>query len=250
MSASTHINNTLRKIEKQEDLSSTEISMMFPFPELDDVDSDSWIDLNSIDDLEAKMSEMTGMPSKQQQTNTNINSQKINEEEESMDLSEMKNMINGLESFVKNKSEIEGVSSLSATTKKTTVPPAMKSMDKNLDPVDISPKVFLTMLHKVLKSGPEDRFDDIIDPTSAAFSANKNDDVDSDTNRELLQYFTKEDLDIVDEMGDESDQEEDENIQQISQYEKERNEGTSMQDIMVRLFRQILLLWFYFLFLF
>jgi len=211
MSASTHIRNTIRKIEKQEGLSSSEMSMSFPFPQVDDVDSDSWIDLNSIDELEAKMSEMTGVSSTQQP-------QKINEEKDSTDLSEMKNMIVGLESFVKNKSEIEGISSSAAELKK-----------KHPDPMDISPKIFLTMFHKVLKTGTEDKFEDITDPHSEAFSSNDND----DHNRELLQYFTKEDLDILSEGNDESDQEEDENIQDINEFEsKGQSEATSMQDVM------------------
>ena len=146
---------------------------------MDDVNTDSWIDFNSIDEIEAKMSKITGRSKVAEIHQAGSNTkEKAGISKQEIDLKEMNNMMSGLESFVKNKSDIEGIANMRTAEKMTT--------HARFDPNTISPKIFLTMLHDVLKA---ESTDDMLDltkfNTDSAISPDDND---------LLQYFTREDL--------------------------------------------------------
>lgn len=184
-----HVKNALSKIRKQ-DLSSLDISSLFPFPLVEDVDSDSWIDLRSIDELETKMSELTGI-SQQVENDDRKASADIKLGRET-DLKDMNNMMAGLESFVNTKSAIEGIS----TKTNGLTSPRISDHPKLFNPMEISPKIFLSMFHKVLEAESHDGISNIFEI---------NDTVDSSNDEELLKYFSREDLDFDDRMEEDSD---------------------------------------------
>lgn len=202
MSVCAHVKNALRGVDKK-DLDAINTTVSFPFPRMEDVDSDSWIDMNSIDELEAKMSEMTTGMSKK--TSKGNNSKK-DEDTIEMDsnLNEMKKMMSGLDSFVNKESEVEGV----VTKSKEIVDDKISTTD-DFDLSQISPKIFLTMMHKVLKAKTTEEIND--------FSELNDDTLSIENDRELLQYFTRADLNLI---GDEN-------------AETKETDPVSMEDIMV-----------------
>lgn len=199
--------STLTTVQKQ-DLSSSELSSSFPFPLVEDVDSDAWIDLTSIDELEAKMSEMIGISTPK--SNNKQDTATVETMGRDGELKELDHVMTGLESFVQNKSDIEGVSTNAPTT----------FTYQQFDPKKVSPKVFLSLFHDVLKA--ESSPGDIPNTTSDfVLSAQTSND------KELLKYFSQEDLNFDDDI--------DEDVDYIGENNEHGvNTMSSLSDVMVR----------------
>ena len=200
---------------------------------MEDVDSDSWIDFSSIDELEAKMSEMTGMS--QDRTKKNVHQEsklKVGDEmgHTTTDLKEMNTMMDSLESFVNTKSEIEGISTATGQTTRNPTKNSDESTNQYFDPTKISPKVFLSMLHNVLGAESQNEFGNF---SSTNFEMN----LSPSNDEELLQYFSHFDL-VNDEESDNDNDDNDGNDDSQSyasrnEEEGKQNQATSVSDFMV-----------------
>jgi hypothetical protein len=158
------------KYAKKKDLSSKEISKIFPVPRASEVDPDDWIDLNSIDELENKMNEVIRPPREGVADNDR-------DEEKMM---AMDRVLEGLEKFVSGSGDLEGVSSTSQAA------PSLNPSGG--EGMVINENVYLTILHRMLLNDPSAvRFDDIV--------ASSDTDVPNENCGDLLKYFSKEDLD-------------------------------------------------------
>ena len=175
-----HIRNSLKIVDKK-DLGAINTTESFSFPRIDDVDSDSWIDMNSVDELETKMSEMTATKEKSKlNTSKDRGDNDVDQIHSENDLSEITNLMQGLDSFVNKESELEGVA--------TNIRESCESKQSQLfDLNTISPKIFLSMMHKVLKAKSPKEIDDF---------SEMNDSMPSN-DAELLQYFSRDDLNLI-----------------------------------------------------
>ena len=158
------------KFARKKDISSHDILQQFPTPRSCDVDSDDWIDLNSMDDLERKMNEITKF------SNSNPTGTTTNDDAK---LQEMDKLVQGVEKFIGGSSDLlKGVS----------FERMQQSDEENSDKIVINSRVFLNILQKVLKYDTETlRFDDVL--ISSEDRTQKNESV------ELLKFFSEEDLD-------------------------------------------------------
>jgi hypothetical protein len=121
-------------------------------------------------------------------------------------------MVEGMHTFIKGKSSIEGVTSAATTSSNSTpAPPSPQSED---DMLDVNPVVFVNMLDKVLKSAPDA-------PLSFASSPA----LDQD------KYFSKGDYDFANDSDDDDDDDDDddEDTNEEGQYQN----SSSLKHIMV-----------------
>lgn len=157
------------KFARKKNYSSNDVLKMFPIPRDCDVDSDDWIDLNSIDDLEKKLLDITKI------SHLNVKSTKESDETQ---MRAMETLANHMETFIEGSSDVKGVSS------------EMKEATEF-----VNSEVYLKILHRVLKENPSTvRFDDITVTPKEGTETNES--------SELLKYFSEEDLNWdIDESG-------------------------------------------------
>ena len=82
----------------------TEVSRDFPPPRASDVDSDNWIDMQSIDDLELRMKNI-------------VRPQKVDNESIDENIAALNDLMDGIENFVSLSSDVAGVSTRSKQPK-------------------------------------------------------------------------------------------------------------------------------------
>mmetsp|Transcript_19822 Transcript_19822/g.24444 ORF Transcript_19822/g.24444 Transcript_19822/m.24444 type:complete len:843 (+) Transcript_19822:131-2659(+) len=216
-SVHVHVRETLRNVQKKE-MTSTELSSAFPFPRAQDVDSDSWIDMN-FDDLDKKMTEIQNVTREAENDTAKSNNK-------TMMNNEIETIMDGLNSFVNSKSDIAGVStSMKKSATPTTTIPTTATV-QNYDPLDICPKTFLTILYRVLKNDSEEEVSviDLLSPSSNAVPLD---------DQELFQYFAKEDLDFMNhDLKDDDDDDDDVDMVEHDEDVDSENESGSIRDFM------------------
>ena len=222
-----HVKSALSNIQNQ-DLDSSNLSSIFPFPLLEDVDSDTWIDLNSIDELEQKMSAMTGLDTSKNKNNKKDTSMDCKSGDDA-EIEKMDSMMTGLEAFITNKSEIEGISTVQP---ETSIEPT-KLTNQRFDPRNLSPKIFLSMFHSVLKARTPDEI--------SIFPHN-----DADTqllyhDKDLLKYFSPRDLNVDGDLEDDSDANTVEDDNDLPIHGQLDGDGASISEVMVSLSTYIII---------
>jgi hypothetical protein len=158
------------KIAKKKNLASNEILRLFPIPRDSEVDSDDWIDVNSIDDLEEKLKDITKF--------TDWKTRSKNDEEE-IKLRAMDTLAQGVNTFIEGSSDLlEGISS---------------DEKRKTDGLAVNSEICMKILHRVLSENPTNlRFDDLAPPGVQKHALESND---------LLKFFSKEDFDWDDDEG-------------------------------------------------
>jgi len=223
-SVNGHIQDALKCVRKEE-LSSRDIAKTFPMPRASEVDSDEWIDFDSMDQLEMKMNEIVGTSLNE---DTKSDGASKNTDEKEKRLLGMDNMLKGLEKFVTGESDVKGVHTVEANGQSL-------SGDDKASHLDIDGRIYFKILHKALKTDDDDEvyLDDLV-----ASNENGRGDDDSD----LLNYFSKEDLAFEDEeeMGEEVNRDHSSDIpmhqlmremdEQLIGSELEREYNVSIQD--------------------
>jgi len=189
------------KYARKKELNSRDIATTFPVPRASEVDSDEWIDFDSMDDLENKMNEIIG-----------VSMHKDAKDDEEKHMLGMNEMLNGLQKFVSGKSDIEGVSS----DINIAAPGRRKGHDD--ESIHINGDIYLEILHRTLKNDANDlRFDDI--------SGSAGNQMSTDDSSDLLKYFSREDLDSDEDSVDETGSSENEF--------NDRETDMSMKELMV-----------------
>lgn len=196
----TQIRETLQKI-KREEAGSKGNRISFPIPRANDVDSDSWIDLESIDILESKMKDVvhkertTTFPSKDSLLYDRfINDDKVVRRDENINNKTNIQSLSNEETnaiFEKRKYGDEGVKignkkerSHGDTSMNRSQVKVVHQKDIN-DEIQINPRDFIHTLYNVMKANDGQ-------------ASMKQDD-------ELLQYFSREDLETLNEESSSSD---------------------------------------------
>jgi len=165
------ISDVFNRSVKQEQSSSCDLYQRFPMPKASDVDSDDWIDFHSIDELEAKMSDIT--TSDVTSTRRLEDSDKIVQKNTLTDdekMMKMNNLFETFDNFIGKESDVGGI-----YTKK----------DKsNEGSMDINSSAYLFILRKALKLKANEQLN--LDDLSA----------DELKDKELLSFFSEKDLDM------------------------------------------------------
>jgi len=199
-----HIQETLQRIQKEE-TTSKGILHKFPLPRICDVDSDSWVDMNSIDALENKMNDVTrnGISQIKLQADLSVDGDiglgshgtknNVNDPQ-SHGSDNINAMLSGLQSFMKSNSGAEGI----VTGSKGDAPHSHTGSYRKKTSA-IGPKSVLEKIHI-----NRHVFVDTLYNTVSGHSADKT--CVKDDN-ELLRYFSRADLDVLDEEDSSSDDE-------------------------------------------
>ena len=116
-----HVQDTIRKIQPEKDsLTSIDISKRFSYPRADDVDGDSWIDFNSINELDKEMENVVDKSGARKNDNESLKKDKnysvrndndVKNEVDS-DHGQIDNVLNGLNKFIDGESQVEGIATL------------------------------------------------------------------------------------------------------------------------------------------
>lgn len=160
-SVAQHLSDAF-KFARKKNVDSNDLLRLFPIPRDSQVDSDDWLDVNSIDDLELKMKDITKFS----------NWKKPSDHEDELKLQAMDTLAQGVQTFIKGSSDLlKGVSS---------------GDKQDNSEFSLNSQVYLMILHRVLQEDPTNlRLDDLstVIPNQAHESA------------DLLKFFSKEDLD-------------------------------------------------------
>ncbi len=199
-----HLSESMKYAKKKEqDSSRGDISKLFPFPRASEVDSDEWIDLDSVDELEMRMRELVDIPpmatdgsvdSRKVKVHAQAQDSNINGGKEDRSILGMNAMLGNLEKFVDGKSDIEGVVTSTSSSSKVN---NLKSQQQGKGLNNIDSGVVLQIVHQTLKSDSNDICLDGIVPSNSIIQSNTDD-------KGLLQYFSEKDLNLLD-VDDEMD---------------------------------------------
>jgi len=199
---SAHIRETFLRVQKEE-TTSKGILHKFPLPRICDVDSDSWIDMDSIEALENKMKNVTHNRNSKtkMQEDPSINgdvllgTHKIEKNENNSQSHSSDNinaMLSGLQSFMKSDSGAEGIvmgakgDAANVDTNSYQNKPAASGPKSILDKIHINRRVFIKTLYNSVSENSADKM------------CTKDD-------NELLQYFSRADLEVLGEEYSEMD---------------------------------------------
>jgi len=193
----SQINTSIKAMQKKD----SQNHHTFVMPRTDDVDGDEWLELDSVDAFDKMMQNVTQstgdrrsvdhpngtMDQDEKQNDRNVNGEHQQKDQTTTSLDDM---VEGMHTFIKGKSSIEGVTSASTISSNST--PAPLSPRLEYDMLDVNPVVFVNMLDKVLKSPPDA-------PLSFASSPVADQD----------KYFSKGDYDFADDSDDDDDDDDD-----------------------------------------
>lgn len=199
---SAHIRETLLRVQKEESTSKG-ILQNFPPPRICDVDSDSWIDMDSIEALENKMNNVahdrTSKTKKQEDLSINsdvlLGTHKTEQNENNSQSHSSDNInaiLSGLQSFMKSDSGAEGVVmgtkgyASNVNTNSYHNKPTAPGPKSVLDKIHINHRVFIKTLYNSASECSADK----MRPTD---------------DNELLQYFSRADLEVLGEEYSEMD---------------------------------------------
>jgi hypothetical protein len=158
------------KYARKKYLNSNDILRMFPIPRNSEVDSDDWIDVNSVDDLEEKMKDITKFSDWKATSTKNENESKLRA---------MDTLAQGVQTFIEGSSDLlKGISSVE------------KQMEK--DDLVLNSQVYMKILHRVLR---EDSANLRLDDISPDIENQEHESTD------LLNFFSNEDFDWDDDEG-------------------------------------------------
>lgn len=179
----------LQTLVKQQLLKSKDDTVIdFSMPSPGDVDDDTWMHFTEAD-LEREhiaRHQDTSFSNSTSHRNTSI------DEEDQQEV--LTNMLDSFQGFVDTKSEVEGISHDKAPNH---VEPTSQNFQWKDDKIEINPRIFMHLLHKVLISSPEE-IRDVIN-TSRADSYFSDDDDDNDEGLEEDEQL----LDLMNAMDDE-----------------------------------------------
>lgn len=179
----THIRETLQKIRKEE-FTSNGILKEFPRPRIHDVDSDSWVDMDSIDAFENKMNNTVRNGTSQTKMRDEVlmgthNIDKNKNKNQSHGSDNIEAVLNGLQSFIKNDSGAEGV--VMGTNGDAPYPGTKSHRTQGHGPKSVSDKIQINC--RV--------FIDTLYNSMSEHSAMK---INTEDDNDLLQYFSRADL--------------------------------------------------------
>lgn len=142
----SHPATTMQQVVGSELKQNTVQQESFSVPRPDHVDDEDWIHRGD-EALEEAMAKRDAIM-KQEQTGTLpfASTENIQEQQQQ----QLDDMLGGFEKFMSGESEVEGVAHPSTSSTKRERP---NSVD---EPVDINPRIFLNLMHNVLKSTPEE----------------------------------------------------------------------------------------------
>jgi hypothetical protein len=201
------ISDVFNRCAKQEENSLCDLHEKFPMPRASDVDSDDWIDFHSIDQLEAKMNDITTSDGTSRLKDTdNINAKNLKEDDEKM--MKMNNLFQAFDNFIGGKSDIGGISTMNNEAKE-------RSMD-------IDSSAYLCILRNALKLKVGEQLN--LDELSAGDFNDK----------ELLSFFSKEDLEI-DTESENSIEEDYDNNNHIRKHDSLNENDMGIRDLMMKM---------------
>ena len=164
------------KFAQKKEAKSLDATKDFPIPRADEVDSDEWIDMDSMDHLEFKMKDLVG---------SGLANAQADDEKKML---AMDTIMGGLEKFVSGTSDINGVASESRD------PSVQRAEEDDSHEVKFDEDVFFTIFHRVLKvENPKKlHVDDIV--RSNSDGTRQHDSNGNDMSPDLSNYFSNADL--------------------------------------------------------
>lgn len=225
----------------------------FPTPKLCQLDSDAWMEIESMEELEEEMKHLSSATSKQTDTKSdnkkprrttrrsrrnhpsldNNNISEDGEREASSNKDALNQMVKGIRAFVEGEGDVEGISTIAPEE----IEAAAESSIENLmsQEVKIRPHVFLGVLRNMLR-------DECNVPSQTGLDCNSNSNSNKSTSlptpapaeSDISSFFFEEDLNY--DSGDDSDEDTEEHIDQMQESHIDPNDDPfSLRNIMVSL---------------